>query len=390
MQVNIQQAMADANGQRGVSRRKLSLIREELTRAETELAEAMDASMLPFACDIEEKQGKAVQFRRRYMDFSQICIVAESAIVQSFQLIVANTALASKMLWIDSLDPMLSHTLHAVSSENRLTIVCMGPKWVSQFVQIVQPSEQNLWLCVGDGTEGTDNVPENATANIIQEEGISDPRFAMFSSIGLSLHEDISSAVRVLQQSIHDIQKQGMWENQSSLFASSIVAMDSANFPTQLILVGARSSWHSWFGWANSVWMGMTSYVLSYGGVAKSVDGRLVHFILGDELGMNTVVANNNSMVCLFEEGIPLVAQPSDMDIALWEASQQQVDQFVLFAQSHTIPLVNIRVSKLSKEELLRLSVRWVHAALMVNAVRGVDPLSMWGADQWRLVDVDK
>ena len=390
MQVNIQQAMSDANGQRGVSRRKLSLIREELTRAETELTEAMDASLLPFACDIEEKQGKAVQFRRRYMDFQQICIVAESGIVQSFQMIVANTALAAKMLWIDSLDPMLSHTLHAVSPENRLTIVCMGPKWVAQFVQIVQTYEQNLWLCVGDGTESTDNVPENATANIMQEEGVSDPRFAMFSSIGLSLHEDIFSAVRVLLQSIQDIKKQGMWENQSSLFASSIVAMDSSNFPTQLILVGARSSWHSWFGWANSIWMGMTSNVLSYGGVAKSVDGRLVHFILGDELGMNTVVANNNSIVCLFEEGIPLVAQPSEMDIALWEASQQQVDQFVSFAQSHTIPLVNIRVSKLSKEELLRLSVRWIHAALMVNAVRGVDPLSMWGADQWRLVDVDK
>lgn len=382
MQLNIEQALADSLGQRGVSRRQLSLIRSTLSRSEEEFTEAITAGVIPFVLNLDEKVTKAEQLRQRWLTLEELWIFGDPGLLNGLKIF------ASKDLnihWLSGLDPVDLQKLKSSAPKKGL-IAFMGTDWVSEAVSILSTHFDQVLQCVGDGTKRELELLNGEQIEVLEEDGIADVRFALFSSLALSLHQNPSQSGKVLQQAANDIQQQGMWENPSSLFACCLFGLDVDDFFTQVSLVGARQSWEPWLKWAGQTWEGITSYVINYGGMGRRIDGRCTQMIIGNELGMNNLVASNSSLICLFEEQIPNIENANDLDVEIWACSQKLVENFITFTQSHQLPVCVFQVPKWTPQEALHMSMLWVHSALILNALRGIDPLDMWGADQWRLV----
>ena len=62
--------------------------------------------------------------------------------------------------------------------------------------------------CIGDGTD-TAEISVIDEAEVLEEAGIADMRFAMFSSLGLALQEDTATACTAYQKELKELQKKG-------------------------------------------------------------------------------------------------------------------------------------------------------------------------------------
>ena len=262
-----------------------------------------------------------------------------------------------------------------------------GPRWVCDATQQVKGMFHTVIQCIGDGTDIDESISIEG-AECIEEAGIADMRFALFSSLGIALQDDIDAAIAMLRKKTTEAQQTGLWENASSLLACCLFALDNKDHPSQMVMVGARSSWVKWMQWGAHLWSGMSSQVYNMDSINKRIDGRVQHFVIGDELGMNILGASSsNTMVCLLNEQQPKVEEATDLTFAIWEMSHRMSNALLTYTQRNALPLCICEVPKMTSVELLGLSIGWVRSALILNALRGVDPLTMWGADQWRMIE---
>jgi hypothetical protein len=381
--LDVQYAMAsEALSNRGVSRRALNEAKSELIRVEGEFAEAIRLGLLPMFIDAEVKINKALEFSDSFEEYDQVWIVGEESVIRSLQICADSN---KNYVWVSSLSPELMEKVTEV--ENKLLIVLTGSSWVFRLTSLITQYFSSVIQCIGDGTD-PDRNSMLSDADVLHEAGIADMRFSMFSSIGLALQQNTQKAVEKYRKVVVDLQQTGMWENSSSLLACCLFALDTNTHPTQLILIGARGSWQNWLNWGAQIWAGMASQVYSYGAMTKRIDSRVCSFVLGDELGMNVLGAcSSNSMICLMEERNPLLHEPTDLTLSVWDMSHSLIESLLSYSQKNALPLCVCEVQKMSGEDLLSLSAGWIHSILVLNALRGADPLAMWGADQWRLFD---
>jgi len=383
LHLDVQYAMSnDALSSRGISRRNLAEAKNQLIRVEAEFSDAIDLGVIPIFNDVEEKTKRAVELSNKLNEFDKVLIIGEVSTIRSLQVCVASN---DKIQWIDSLQAELLAEIK--SEDNSLLIALCGPKWVYHLANLAAEYCSEIIQCFGDGTNHQQNLIIEG-AEIIEEAGIADMRFAMFSSLGLSLQSNIESACRVYKEELSALRKTGMWENPSSLLACCLYSLDTSSNPTQLLLVGARGSWKKWIEWGGQIWSGMASQVYTYGQITKRIDGRVYSFIVGDELGMNVIgTSSSNSIICLFEEQQPLIEKASKFTYDIWEMSNSLSNKLIEYSQKNAMPICICEVNKMNGENLLALCAGWIHSVLILNALRGADPLAMWGADQWRLFD---
>ena len=388
MRVNIEAAMSADSSAFGISLKALQEVRKELAGVQEEYRAAVEADLIPFTIELEKKRERAKEWQAEFSSFDEIWVIGEPSVLGSLQMLVSDSPLANTFHWISSADPQRFLLLQ--DEKRRLALLLTAVAWGQQVAQLVQASFEKIILCIGDGTE-QHIEPWGEKLIVFSEDGIADSRFALFSSLAFSLMADVDQAVNRFSTQIKELDRRGMWENPSALLACALRSVESEQIPTQILLIGARDSWEGWLRWAEMIWKGMGSVQHQIGGLQRQVQGAASAFILGDELGINQLGMNSKErLLCLFEEREPKVQEITEQLIEIWNISNQQVDDFLSFADQKQYPVIGFQIQKLSGIELLLLSVRWVHTIMLLNALRGTNPLAMWGADQWRLFQAAK
>lgn len=388
MRVNIESAMAEDGNSFGISLKKLQEVRKNLVGIQEEYLSAVNADLIPFSQNLEEKRAQAKEWQKEFSSFEEIWIIGEPSVLSALQLLVKTSPFQDKLHWVCSADPMKFASLK--ESKKRLVLLLTTVDWGKQVVDLTAPSFEKTIVCIGDGTEQAVK-PWRENVSIFLEEGIADSRFALFSSLAFSLLPEVDSAINSFSSQVRNLEKKGMWENPSALLACCLKSVESEYNPTEVLLIGARDGWEGWLRWAEMIWKGVGSIQREIGGLQKQWRGAASSFILGDELGINQLGINTKErLLCLFEEREPMISDISEELIEIWNISNQQVEEFLSFAEQRQDPIINLQIQKLSGIELIQLSVRWVHIIMLLNALRGSNPLAMWGADQWRLFQSTK
>lgn len=391
MRLNIESAMAEKGNSFGISLKNLQEVRGDLAAVQNEYLSAAEAGLIPFSQNLEEKRAQAKKWQEEFLAVDEVWIIGEPSILLALQLVLEKNDTENKFRWISSADPRNFVSLDD-KTKKRLALLLTSLGWGRQLIKLLASSFQKIIICAGDGTEDTpDNLEKNEEELIFFEEGIADSRFALFSSLAFSLLEDVDQAVNEFSATIQELERKGMWENPSALLACCLKSVETESNPTQLLLVGARDCWSDWLRWAEMIWKGMGSIQRQVGGFQKQWYGAASSFVLGDELGINQLGINaKERLLCLFEEREPKISNITEEMVEIWNISNDQIEEFLAFVAQRQYPIMNIQIQKISGTELLRLSVSWVHMIMLLNALRGSNPLAMWGADQWRLFRATK
>lgn len=388
MRLNIESAMAEDGNSFGISLKKLQEVRRNLIEVQEDYSSAVDAGLIPFSSNLTEKKSQAKIWQKEMVSFDEVWFIGEPSVLQGLQILASDSNLKDKGHWVCSADPKSFASL--AGKNNRLLFLLTTAQWGRQLADLFAEQFKKTIVFIGDGTEDS-LEPWRDNLELFAEEGCADSRFALFSSLAFSFFSDVDNAVNRFQTQVEGLSRKGMWDNASALLACCFKSIETENNPSQLLLIGVRDSWTAWLQWAEMIWKGMGSVEKQVGALQKQWQGLATGFILGDELGINQLGINSSErLLCLFEEREPMVSNISDQLIEVWNISNLQIEEFQLFAEQRQFPIINLQIQKLSGIELLQLSVSWVHTIMLLNGLRGTNPLAMLGADQWRLFQAAK
>ena len=149
--------------------------------------------------------------------------------------------------------------------------------------------------------------------------------------------------------------------------------------------MAARPSWEKWMSWAADIWSTVGSGTFQVGNISHRILNTAHQFVIGDELAMNAMYcAPTNSIFLLLEDLRPTINQPSELAYEVWNQSQLEVDRLANHCNDAGYPYAVLQVPQLDNAHIIECALYWVHSLLLLNALRGIDPLSLDGSDIWR------
>ena len=366
---------------RGLTRRQFSSITADIGRVNQELQSAISDNVLPYMDDASLKAKRAKQFIECFKAYEEIVLIADTSSIDGLDL------LDSPYNWtgVTSPDARLANQVHLKNTDSTLFVLCTSQQWAVRFCHHLQP--KNLVLCIGDGRDTSTNLSEQFPSHklLITEEGIADPRFILFSSLSFALSGQSEMIAETIVRSQTNITETGLYENQM-LFWAALTFLFDRQAPDQSIvfLIGTRKCWSKWLTWANRLWTNMGSGTFNIGNISHRVLNHLHHFIVSDELSMNALYSCPPNTALLILEDLRPLTDDTELAVKMWNESQLEVERLLNICVDGGYPHAILQVPQLDNAHLIECAVFWVHSIMLLGALRGIDPLSLDGADLWR------
>ena len=366
---------------RGVTRRQFTGITADIGRVNQELKGAISEGILPYMSDTSLKVKGAQQLTELFDAYEEIVLIADSSSIDGLGLFQS----PYKWIGVDSPDAILANQINEKNRDSTLAVLCTSQEWAIRYCEHLQ--FKHLVLCIGDGRDPSlDFVERFPDAKLVlEEQGIADPRFILFSSLAFALTGEAEAIAETIVRAQENIEETGLYENQM-LFWAALAFLYDRKAPEQSIvfLVGTRRGWSPWLNWASKLWTSMGSGAFNIGNISHRVLNHLHHFIVSDELSMNALYSSPPNTALLILENLRPLTEDTELAVNIWSESQLEVERLLTICIDNGYPHAILQVPQLDNMHLVECSLFWVHSIILLGALRGIDPLSLDGADLWR------
>jgi hypothetical protein len=264
-------------------------------------------------------------------------------------------------------------------------IVLDGPPWLRHLGTLLQPQFKKTLILSGDGGEDDGWLLPDSVR--ILSPGVSDPRFAPFSPFVAAVLEaqgsERDSYLAPLEAMRDRLLQPSIWRNPAHLLASFFIHADKNQALLDLGLLHGQQALEVWAQWAAMVWSGLSTQTRHEAGRRLRKGSTAYACSLASELGLqhriNSTQVLTLSLTAARSDEVPIESLKS-----IWSMESGLLDSLKSIHLGKGCPLATIELPSLDPGHLLALSAFWTHAALVVGAHRGDDPLAMAAADQWR------
>ncbi len=362
MTLNIQGSMRINGLNYGLQTEDMGRLYQRFATAQKEFEEALSENVLPISLS-EEQEERISMWATHLKREKQITIVCSPMVAEGLTTI----STPYPVRWLTDLDD-------TVSEPSGLWIVLdAGPwiqGWLFEHCDVVLAGCSTMIYCSGDGSERT--IPEGLRTEIvrIQEEGIADERFCLFSSLAMALYQSPTEAVKGLKRGLDYIIERDVWKSSSALLA---VVTDGLTLSPHMETVWVpRSNMLSCVRWSEKLFHRMSSRHDAERGIPERIFTTNV-VQLGDEGACNLPFVNPRHFAVVFRE-------PASSQLKLQQS--QQLERWL--SQQSVATVVWELSSTWSIAQQVQFQVQWMHRTLIGVAMRGIDPLAYVGADNWR------
>lgn len=366
--------------QAGVSRGTLRAMMVAVRGVHAPLVESAAAGMLPHlqALDIDRVRAVSAPLAGR-----PIALLAEPGVAAAVVALV--TASGAPLRLLDATDA--EALARAVAEPDAALVVLDGPGWVRLLAAELAPLFKTALVFSGDGTGAASWAPPGAV--LIEEPGASDPRFAGvgLAAMALLAAADVPLApVRdALAQAAERCLEPAMADNPAYALAASVLALEEKGARSPVLILPARRTL-AWGRWLAGAW-GAIALREELKGSLRRIRGDAGRCMLaGDEAAIQRLVLGEPDQIIVSVSG----ARPAGADRALsaglsmWTLGEALREAHAAQLQQAGRPHIRLLTPALDPAGLAAAAVVWLHAALVVGAARGGDPLTMDAADAWR------
>ncbi len=362
MTLNIQGCMRTHGLKYGLSTEGMGRLYQRFAVAQKEFKEAFADNALPFALSAK-KESRISMWKEHLRSENQVTIVCSPMVAEGLKTIPA----VYPIRWVTELED-------TVSEVSGLWIVLdAGPwmqSWFFDHCETILEACSTVVYCTGDGS-GT-KAPEWLRQDVVQlqEDGIADERFCIFSSLAMALHSSPTEAVAGLKRGLKYIFESDVWKSPSALLA---VVTDGLSLSPHIETVWVPSSkMLACVRWSERVFHRMASrHDATHGSPERIYMTDVVQ--LGDEGACNLPFVNPRHFAIVLRE-------PGQSHL-----KEQQSQQLEGWLVQQSVATVTWELSSSwSTAQQVQFQVQWMHRTLIGVAMNGLDPLAYVGADSWR------
>ena len=378
MTIQIQGSLKEQGVHNGMSTTQFGRLFKRCSEEQHSFQTALDAGLFPFWTRTDEENLKSIMEWRTPLDkASRLIIVCSPMIGMALQGIDTPYSID----WICS----IADTCADAAFEDAAIIFLSGDSWIDVWMEhhtdYLEGSALSVWYCLGDGLET--RVPEGLSSKVqsLEEVGIADERFVIFSTLGLALQRDVESALEGIKRGVKWIQEKSIWQNPSALLSVVTAGLDhSPQFET---LLTPGSKYAALLKWSCAIASRIQTNIRTHHGApSKEHLSFIEHGIVGDEGVFNKLHTTPKQLVILVRE------QPQDdLESAstLEQAQHAQSMMVESWLREIQVPFVVWSVpTAWSSADHFSFQVQWMHRSLLSAAMSDQDPLSYDGGDSWR------
>ena len=378
MTIQIQGSLKEQGVHNGMSTTQFGRLFKRCAEEQQSFQTALDTDLFPFWTRTDEENLKAISQWRTQWDVSDRLVVVCSPMVgMALQGIDSHYSIE----WICS----IADTCTDSDFENATLIFLAGDSWIDVWMEhhthkLVQ-SALSIWYCLGDGLDTS--VPEGlpSKVQVLQESGIADERFVIFSSVALALQRDVDSALEGIKLGVRRIQEKTVWQNPSALL--SVVTTGLEHSPQYETLLTPGSKYAALLKWSCVISGRIQTNIRTHEDApSKEHMAFIEHGIVGDEGIFNRLHTTPKQLVVLMRE-----QRTEKVDgVSTLEQSQHAQSMMVeSWLRDGQVPYVVWSVATgWTSVEHLSFQVQWMHRSLLSAAMADQDPLSYDGGDSWR------
>ena len=377
MTIKIQGSLKEQGVHNGMSTTQFGRLFKRCAEEQQSFQAALDAGLFPFWTRTDEENLKAVKDWRTPLDkASRLIIVCSPMICMALQGIDTPYSID----WVCS----IADTCADDAFKNSAVIFLSGDSWIDVWMEhhidYLEESALSVWYCLGDGLDTS--VPEGLSSKVqrLEETGIADERFVLFSTLGLALRRDVESALEGIKRGVKWIQEKGIWQNPSALL--SVVTAGLEHSPQFETLLTPGSKYALLLRWSCSIAGRIqTNIRVHQGAPSKEHIALIEHGIVGDEGIFNKLHTTPKQLVILVRE------EEDDVNGASSLAQSQHAQSMMVesWLSEVQVPYVVWSVpAGWNSADHLSFQVQWMHRSLLSVAMSEQDPLSYDGGDSWR------
>ena len=378
MTIQIQGSLKEQGVHNGMSTTQFGRLFKRCTEEQHSFQGALDGGLFPFWTRTDEQNLKAIaQWHAQWDEASRLIVVCSPMIGMALQGIDTTYSIE----WICS----IADTCTDSDFEDATIIFLAGDSWIDVWMehhthQLAQ-STVSILYCLGDGLDTS--APEGLPSKIqvLQESGIADERFVIFSSLALALQRDVDNALEGIKRGVKWIQEKTVWQNPSALLSVVTTGLDHS--PQYETLLTPGSKYAALLKWSCAISGRIQTNIRTHqGSPSKEHMVFIEHGIVGDEGMFNRLHTTPKQLVVLIREE----QSEESNGVSTLEQSQHAQSMMVeSWLREVQVPYVVWSVSTgWTSADHLSFQVQWMHRSLLSAAMSDQDPLSYDGGDSWR------